>query len=61
MTPSSTTNPQPTRLQMLVERYRQLYQTPVHGSSSRAPHPGDILYWLGCVGALSAILFVATR
>lgn len=61
MTSSSTTNPQLSGARTLLDRYRQLYQNSSHSGHLRAPHPGDILYWVGCIGAISAILFVATR
>ena len=61
MTSTSTANPQLTGVRALIERYRQLYQNPQQSNGVRAPHPGDILYWVGCVGAISALLFVATR
>lgn len=46
----------------LLLRYRYLYHSSEnHGAGARALHPGDVLYWVGCVGGISAILFVATR
>ncbi len=46
----------------LIARYRALYsRSETRSSPARLPHPGDILYWVGCVGAISALLFVATR
>lgn len=52
----------PGALRELLLRYRYLYQSSDSpGGRPLAPHPGDILYWVGCVGAISAILFVAMR
>lgn len=45
----------------LLRRYRNLCRTPGGRVESRGPHPGDVLYWVGCVGAISALLFVAMR
>lgn len=45
----------------VLELYRDLYQSAGAGTRPRAPHPGDVLYWLGCAGVISALLFVATR
>ena len=51
------TNSNSGMIREMISRYRHLYET----STNRVPHPGDVLYWVGCVGALSALLFVATR
>lgn len=58
---TSTTNPH-TGFRALVARYRELYQSErlsAHGPA--APHPGDILYWVGWISAGCALLFFATR
>jgi hypothetical protein len=53
----------------LLEAYRRLYNpddndgNPVdnYRPRPRLPHPGDILYWIACVGAVCGLLFVATK
>lgn len=46
----------------VIARYRLMYgPSKIASSTSRVPHPGDILYWVGCVSAVSALLFFATR
>ncbi|GAC1419376.1 MAG: hypothetical protein NVSMB62_11990 [Acidobacteriaceae bacterium] len=45
-----------------VTKYRFLYRpSETRGTNPRIPHPGDILYWVGCVSAVSALLFFALR
>jgi hypothetical protein len=44
----------------LLEGYRRLYN-PGDGARTRLPHPGDILYWIACVGAVCGLMFVATK
>jgi hypothetical protein len=58
---TSTYHPQG-RYRVLQARYRELYQRIQPGTSlPGAPHPGDILYWVGCIGAVGAVLFFAIR
>jgi hypothetical protein len=46
----------------LLEQYRRLYNPgDIDGARPSVPHPGDILYWVACVGAVCALLFVATK
>ena len=63
MTPPTKFNrEQSATIRELLLRYRNLYlSSENHGARPRAPHPGDVLYWVGAVGATAAILFVATR
>ncbi|MDP9038195.1 MAG: hypothetical protein M3O02_02835 [Acidobacteriota bacterium] len=45
-----------------MARYRSMYaHGETRGGSPRVPHPGDVLYWIGCLSAVSALLFFATR
>lgn len=45
-----------------VNRYGLMYKScATRGSNSRVPHPGDVLYWVGCVSGVSALLFFALR
>jgi len=37
---------------------RQLADT--RGTGPRGPHPGDILYWVACLGGACLLLFAAT-
>jgi hypothetical protein len=49
-------------LRELLSRYRHLYRTSsTLGLERRVPHPGDVLYWIGAVGAMGALLFVTMR
>jgi hypothetical protein len=46
----------------LLARFRRLYNPEDNdGARPSVPHPGDILYWIACVGAVCALLFVATK
>jgi hypothetical protein len=45
----------------LLARYRRLYNPGNEGARPSVPHPGDVLYWVACVGAVCALLFVATK
>jgi len=45
----------------LLARYRRLYSVSGTGERPRVPHPGDILFWVTCLGAVSFLLFVATK
>lgn len=59
---TSTRNSQASGARALVERYRRLYlKARPNGTGGAAPHPGDLLYWLGCVGAICTLLFATTR
>ena len=45
----------------LLARYRSLYRkSETEGGGPRVPHPGDILYWITCVGAAFLLLLAAT-
>jgi hypothetical protein len=45
----------------LFQKYRRLYNPAVtDGRRSRVPHPGDILFWITCVGAACALLLAVT-
>lgn len=60
--PTKLSAQQPQPLRDLIFHYRNLYlPSQNYGVRARAPHPGDVLYWLGAVGGMAAILFVATR
>lgn len=49
-------------LRALLEKYRLMYKpSDSLGSRPRVPHPGDVLYWVGCASAVSALLFFALR
>lgn len=61
-TPKKFDRSNPGAVRGLLLHYRHLYHSSQNSSpGAAAPHPGDILYWVGCVGAISAILFVVTR
>jgi hypothetical protein len=45
----------------LLAWYRGLYRpAETSGRSPRAPHPGDIAYWVTCLGAACLLLLAAT-
>jgi hypothetical protein len=44
-----------------MARYRRMYRAAGSRSGGRrAPHPGDILYWLTCLGAACLLILAAT-
>jgi hypothetical protein len=59
---STRVNSNPAKWRGLLARYRRLYNPDDNdGARPSVPHPGDVLYWVACVGAVCALLFVATK
>ena len=51
----------PTSDRGLIAWYRRLYRpAETSGRGPRAPHPGDIAYWVTCLGAACLLLLAAT-
>ncbi len=45
----------------VIAQYRRLFQpADAEGRRRRTPHPGDVLYWLTCLGAACLLLLAAT-
>jgi hypothetical protein len=45
----------------LISRYRRMYRpAETNSGGPRAPHPGDIAYWITCLGAACLLLLAST-
>jgi len=56
MTTASIANQAAANQSGLFAKYRRLYHpAETDGRGSRVPHPGDILFWVTCVGAASLL------
>jgi len=45
----------------LMALYRKLYRPAVtYDGGPRGPHPGDVIYWIACLGAAFLLILAAT-
>jgi hypothetical protein len=61
MTMTIKPNEAPTPNTGLIARYLRLYRpSETNSRGPRTPHPGDIAYWVTCLGAACLLLLAAT-
>ena len=60
MTLNLTPGTLPTGDRGLIAKYRQLFRpAQTKDGGPRGPQPGDVLYWMTCVGAVCLLLLAA--